>query len=115
MKRLVSFGRTISPRFWEKTQGVATLLTSLENSVQNLYQTADHSVDQVGFPVLTRAYDNNGRCPRQKLVFGILHITYYIVFGILFGIITALPVAPLVDQPDHFNSYANITIFKRGV
>ena len=26
----------------------------------------------VGFPVLTRAYDNNGRCPRQKLVFGIL-------------------------------------------
>jgi len=26
-----------------------------------------------GFPVLTRAYDNNGRCPRQKFVFGILH------------------------------------------
>jgi len=28
----------------------------------------------VGFPVLTRAYDNNGRCPRQKLVFGILQL-----------------------------------------
>src|SRR6218665_1234359 len=25
-----------------------------------------------GFPVLTRAYDNNGRRPRQKFVFGIL-------------------------------------------
>ena len=27
-----------------------------------------------GFPVLTRAYDNNGRCPRQKFVFGILQL-----------------------------------------
>src|SRR6218665_832232 len=24
------------------------------------------------FPNLTRAYDNNGRCPRQKFVFGII-------------------------------------------
>src|SRR6218665_447317 len=29
------------------------------------------------FPVLTRAYDNNGRCPRQKFVFGILQLCYY--------------------------------------
>src|SRR6218665_2769041 len=28
----------------------------------------------VGLPVLTRAYDNNGRCPRHKLVFGILQL-----------------------------------------
>src|SRR6218665_1090746 len=27
------------------------------------------------FPVLTRAYDNNGRCPGQKLVFGILQLS----------------------------------------
>ena len=26
------------------------------------------------FPNLTRAYDNNGRCPRQKFVFGILQL-----------------------------------------
>src|SRR6218665_307562 len=26
------------------------------------------------FPVLTMAYDNNGRCPRQKFVFGILQL-----------------------------------------
>src|SRR6218665_166898 len=26
------------------------------------------------FHNLTRAYDNNGRCPRQKLVFGILYM-----------------------------------------
>jgi len=25
------------------------------------------------FPNLTRAYDSNGRCPRQKFVFGILN------------------------------------------
>jgi len=25
-------------------------------------------------PNLTRAYDNNGRCPRQKFVFGILQL-----------------------------------------
>src|SRR6218665_2573943 len=33
------------------------------------------------FPNFTRAYDNNGRCPRQKFVFGILQLyesnTYY--------------------------------------
>ena len=26
------------------------------------------------FPNLTRAYDNNGRCPRQKFDFGILQL-----------------------------------------
>ena len=26
------------------------------------------------FPNLTRAYDNNGRCPRQKFVLGILQL-----------------------------------------
>jgi len=30
-----------------------------------------------GFPVLTRAYDNNGGCPRQKLVFGILQLLFF--------------------------------------
>ena len=29
------------------------------------------------FPNLTRAYDNNGRCPRQKFVFGILQLYVY--------------------------------------
>ena len=30
---------------------------------------------QVGwFPNLTRACDNNGRCPRQKFVFGIIQL-----------------------------------------
>src|SRR6218665_2803070 len=28
------------------------------------------------FPSLTRAYDINGRCPRQKLVFGILQLLF---------------------------------------
>src|SRR6218665_2759298 len=28
------------------------------------------------YPNLTRAYDNNGRCPRQKFVFGILQLIY---------------------------------------
>jgi len=35
------------------------------------------------FPNLTRAYDNNGRCPRQKFVFGILQLlllTVYITY-----------------------------------
>src|SRR6218665_2745955 len=31
----------------------------------------------VWFPNLTRAYDNNGRCPRQKFVFGILQLYIY--------------------------------------
>src|SRR6218665_3915798 len=34
----------------------------------------EHTEAWFGFPVLTRAYDNNGRCPRQKLVFGILQL-----------------------------------------
>src|SRR6218665_34965 len=29
------------------------------------------------FPNLTRAYDNNGRCPRQKFVFGILQLGWF--------------------------------------
>src|SRR6218665_1793461 len=29
------------------------------------------------FPNLTRAYDNNGRCPRQKFVLGILQLLLY--------------------------------------
>src|SRR6218665_3253762 len=28
------------------------------------------------FPNLTRAYDNNGRCPRQKFVFGIFSVRF---------------------------------------
>src|SRR6218665_905524 len=33
-----------------------------------------HFYNSYWFPNLTRAYDNNGRCPRQKLVFGILQL-----------------------------------------
>ena len=40
-----------------------------------------HSTTHLGtvgwFPSLTRAYDNNGRCPRQKFVFGILQLTFF--------------------------------------
>ena len=46
-----------NPRSWEKAQAVATLRLALG-----------------WFPNLTRAYDNNGRCPRQKFVFGILQL-----------------------------------------
>ena len=36
------------------------------------------------FPNLTRAYDNNGRCPRQKFVFGILQLLQQIEAGEVF-------------------------------
>ena len=49
------------------------------NLVLAYYST--YSYWLVGFPVLTRAYDNNGRCPRQKLVFGILQLYYYWLVG----------------------------------
>src|SRR6218665_10102 len=36
------------------------------------------------FPNLTRAYDNNGRCPRQKFIFGILQHIYLLFIIYLF-------------------------------
>src|SRR6218665_546138 len=53
-----------NPRSWEKTQAVATLSMTETSSSQFAGW----------FPNLTRAYDNNGRCPRQKFVLGILQL-----------------------------------------
>ena len=38
------------------------------------YSSYLQSLGLVWFPNLTRFYDNNGRCPRQKFVFGILQL-----------------------------------------
>src|SRR6218665_1683281 len=47
------------------------------------------------FPNLTRAYDNNGRCPRQKFVLAYysslqLYMLQHITYSILLTIVTAI-------------------------
>src|SRR6218665_2494231 len=53
---------------------------------------ADTVSAQVWFPNLTRAYDNNGRCPRQKFIFGIFvnSVDRYLVY------LDAEPFVPLL-------------------
>src|SRR6218665_3057018 len=50
------------------------LIRSIYNYANYMRRTLDGVHCAGWFPNLTRAYDNNGRCPRQKLVFGILQL-----------------------------------------
>ena len=43
--------------------------------------TASYINSSVRFPNLTRAYDNNGRCPRQKFVFCILQLLLVCIYA----------------------------------
>ena len=55
--------------------------------VQNLrkIQIIGHHLAIGWFPNLTRAYDNNGRCPRQKFVFGILQLLRFNAIDLFIG------------------------------
>ena len=56
-------------------KSLAKLTKTLGNQTKDQKTPVCSCILVVGwFPVLTRAYDNNGRCPRQKLVFGILQL-----------------------------------------
>src|SRR6218665_539365 len=79
---LVSFTKLTLVLFWRRLVQYVHKLNrnnEVDASLNSLLRTLsdDYSIYR-WFPNLTRAYDSNGRCPRQEFVFGILQLLIYL-------------------------------------